>query len=520
MFGTKLILITFLFPLLALSNLMAQGMYRSTGLGLRASVWKEQDSKSTAYSLSHVSSEGAGSLYFFSRIKNRWFFETSIGGLGKSEVGGGKVESINLTPFLFGARYDILSPRYTSQYQPYFTFGAGTYWISRSFVGEGRVETGSDAKFGVFVGGGLNIILKNWFALNSDIKYHLVNLEGTSVDHYSGFELSLGCVFMWGKKQEIFRIRGTKLIVKDIYPAYYQFYNTYPLALVTIENTAGYPIEVNLRSQVTPYSAYPAESGYIKIEKGEIKDVPIIAVFEPDIFEVSTREPAILDIEIEGRAGTTYTHEITAQLMVHTRNSWNGEIDKLVYFVTSEEKEIINLSRNIANRISNKNSMTVENLLLAEAVFNELSQMNIHYQSDPNVPFYRDDRVQFALETLKLKRGDCDDLVVLYASLLESLGIKTAFIQVKDPEKSIAHLYLMVDTGISKNEASKVSVNEKRYLIRKKSSGEYFVWIPVETTLLSRGFEAAWDAGALNFLEEAQIRNGLEEGWVRIFDVD
>jgi hypothetical protein len=502
------------------SLLYSQGMIRSTGIGFRAGVWKNDASDYHSSQTGGVSSEGAGSVYFFSRLKDRWFFETSIGGVGKSEVGSGRVESIAMTPFLFGARYDFLSPKYNSQYQPYVSFGAGTYWITKSTVGGGRVETGTDAKFGAFLGTGINIILKNWFALNSDIKYHIVDLEGTAVKNYSGLELSIGFSFMWGKKSEIFRVRETKLIVEDIYPAYYQFYNTYPLAYVRIENTAGYPIEINIISNVSPYSSTAKESGFIVIEKGEVKDIPVTAIFNADIFEVASREPAVLDIQIEGRAGTIHTHEISAQLTIHTRNSWNGEMDKLVFFVTPDEQEIVTMSREIANDIASEDSLKTANFVYAKAIFEEISQMNIQYQSDPNVPFYGDDRVQFAHETLAMKRGDCDDLVVLYASLLESLGINTAFVQVKDPEKPMAHLYLMFDTGLHESKASKISSNEKRYVVKENNSGEKTIWIPIETTLISKGFEESWKFGAINYLEESELRNGIEEGWVRIFEVD
>jgi len=122
---TKLIFTIYIFLFLALSRLFAQGISRSTGLGFRANFWKHDNPVKGINQLGGVSSEGGGSLYFFSRFKHRWFLETSIGGLGRSEVGGGTVESITLTPFLFGARYDFLSPKYASQYQPYLAFGTG-----------------------------------------------------------------------------------------------------------------------------------------------------------------------------------------------------------------------------------------------------------------------------------------------------------------------------------------------------------------------------------------------------------
>jgi len=146
--------------------------------------------------------------------------------------------------------------------------------------------------------------------------------------------------------------------------------------------------------------------------------------------------------------------------------------------------------------------------------------MGLRYHSDPNIPFYKDDRVQYAHETLNLKSGDCDDLVVLYASLLESVGINTAFVEVRDSQKELAHLYLMFNTSVSPIQGHLISSNEKRYLMRDNSIGQKTIWLPIETTLINHGFEQAWKAGALEYLEDGVVRSGIAEGWVRIIDVE
>jgi len=145
--------------------------------------------------------------------------------------------------------------------------------------------------------------------------------------------------------------------------------------------------------------------------------------------------------------------------------------------------------------------------------------MGTHYRSDPNILFYQDDRVQYAMETIDQKGGDCDDLVILYASLLESLGIHTAFVEIRDPEKTIAHLYLLFATGLTAEQGHLISSNEKRFVLRDKLSGQKEIWIPVETTLIEKGFEEAWKMGATEYLKDAIIRNGLEQGWVKVIDV-
>ena len=128
-------------------------------------------------------------------------------------------------------------------------------------------------------------------------------------------------------------------------------------------------------------------------------------------------------------------------------------------------------------------------------------------------------RVQYAKETLHSKSGDCDDLVILYSSLLESVGIKTAFIEVRDPKKEIAHVYLIFESGLTINQGQFISSNEKKYIIRGKEQTKKRIWIPIETTLVGKGFTEAWNTGALTYLEEAVLRNGISEGWVKVIDI-
>ena len=104
--------------------------------------------------------------------------------------------------------------------------------------------------------------------------------------------------------------------------------------------------------------------------------------------------------------------------------------------------------------------------------------------------------------------------------MLQSLGIDIAFVQENDPEEDLAHLYLLIDTDLTPEEGSQVSSNAKRYVIREDSNGSPSIWLPLETTLLQEGFEAAWQAGALQYLQNGTIRNGIENGWLTILDVN
>ena len=65
-----------------------------------------------------------------------------------------------------------------------------------------------------------------------------------------------------------------------------------------------------------------------------------------------------------------------------------------------------------------------------------------------------------------------------------------------------------------------ISPNEKRFIIRAQNASKNTLWLPVETTLIDEGFEEAWSAAAIAYLEDGVVRNGLLEGWIKIIDIN
>ena len=517
--------ITIIFVLVGLclagiSSALAQGLPRSTGIGFRGGSWglkATDDDEANIFSLNF--SGFGGSLFFFTRFHDRMFFELSMSGVVDTRIKISNVESSNMNAVLLGMRYDLLPLSTTSVIQPYVNLGIGAYMMTRSSVGL-NINLIGDAKFSMYAGLGANLILAKWIGLNFHMNQHFVNLTTTSMENLTGSEFGMGLFFMWGKRREIFRVEEVKVIVRDIYPAYYQFYNTYPIAMVAVRNSVRYPIEVNIRSSIQGYTERETESGFRRIEPGETVDVPIHALFGSQLLNANQREPAVIDLEVEARGGAVHKQSLSAHVMVHNRNAWNGEIDKLAFFITPEDERVLEMSRTVEERMTRTGDRSVPALAITKELFNVFMSQGLRYRTDPNIPFYKDDRVQFASETMDLMTGDCDDLVVLFSSLLESVGISTAFIDVEDPAKELAHVYLMFDTGLTREDGYLVSPNEKRYVVRGDSSGRRTVWVPLETTLIHEGFDAAWQAGARTYLEEGILRHGIADGWVKIIDVD
>ena len=95
------------------------------------------------------------------------------------------------------------------------------------------------------------------------------------------------------------------------------------------------------------------------------------------------------------------------------------------------------------------------------------------------------DTIYYPAQTLKRGTGDCDDTTVLLASLLGSVGVPTQFVDAP------GHIFLIAGTGLDEVNADGLGVDSTSYVVL-----DHEVWIPIETTVMSKGFLEAWRTGA------------------------
>jgi tetratricopeptide (TPR) repeat protein len=107
-------------------------------------------------------------------------------------------------------------------------------------------------------------------------------------------------------------------------------------------------------------------------------------------------------------------------------------------------------------------------------------------------------------ETLELRAGDCEDSSVLLASCLENADIPVKLLLTSD------HVFAAFGTDLYAKDGFLVSPDRERYLIL-----DGMVWLPLETTLLSKGFLEAWDEGVRTYREIEGTGDYLEEVDVR-----
>ena len=191
----------------------------------------------------------------------------------------------------------------------------------------------------------------------------------------------------------------------------------------------------------------------------------------------------------------------------------------LRYFVTPGDPAVIRYTRDVLLRCKdslNNVSAELEPFRKATLLFDTFAGKLV-YVNDPRQSA---DYVQYPAETLRLRGGDCDDMTTCFSSLLNSIGVSTAFVDVIPPEDSSkSHIYLLFDTGLEPKYGNAISMNAKRFVIRKNQKGVETIWIPVETTVITRGFDSAWSEGAQEYYDDVEVGLGLIKGWVKIVDV-
>jgi tetratricopeptide (TPR) repeat protein len=176
--------------------------------------------------------------------------------------------------------------------------------------------------------------------------------------------------------------------------------------------------------------------------------------------------------------------------------TWDDD-RKVAAFITPSDSALRNYSSYIRQTCKDYTvSGFSPELQTAMQIYYALAELGVLYQRDPTSPFEAAqenpmivDAISLPRNTLKRATGDCDDLTVLFCSLLESVGIETAFITVP------GHIYA----------AFKTSTPSKSYKLLHPEKNMTFnidgeLWVPVEITLMGEAdFLTAWRTGVEEF---------------------
>jgi Tfp pilus assembly protein PilF len=347
-------------------------------------------------------------------------------------------------------------------------------------------------------------------SFNFSIDVHprvLFQLAMTPLTRFNGASLGIGfsASYRFGEDPD-----SPKAIVRSIhfgdfepsplFPAMQSWYEatTDALGTVTVTNTETFDlasVEISFYQKDT--MSGPTKLASIPVlEAGGSATVGVKAVFNDAVFGNEGVRPLTGELVAEylsrGRP-VRQSVPVACQLLDRHAISWS-EDEKVGAFITPQDSALRNLMGFIASEIAPDAASPgiAPKLQTAMQTWGMLKALRCVYVPDPKTPFTavqgrteEVDSVSLARETLKARGGDCDDLTVLFCSLLEAVSTPTAYVLVP------GHIFAAFDTGVPV--ASWQDVHpEKRMTFAIDGS----LWVPVEVTLLEKSdFLTAWRRG-------------------------
>ena len=285
------------------------------------------------------------------------------------------------------------------------------------------------------------------------------------------------------------------LRVEDLFASFYPTYAEDPLGTVRVANESGETVEATFRFALSGLMRHAFEEA-LTLAPRSSQEIALRAQLDPAILEEQQTRPVQAEIELEFGVGDQITAiKKKPEITLYGRGAlrWD-DVGRAAAFITTGDEQVAAFARQSLVAFEDEIKMRgrpLANLTRALVLFEALKAHGLRYLADANSPYAQAttdrsviDHIQYPAELLQSKSGDCDDLTVLYASLLENAGVPTALVDYP------GHIFLLFDTGIGRQEAYKLPMDERQYVIRGDR-----VWIPVEITQLDQPFAAAWKQG-------------------------
>ncbi len=328
--------------------------------------------------------------------------------------------------------------------------------------------------------------------------------ENVDLTDFDGLSLGIGVSiqYRFGEDPDSAAalIRSLKYVDVDmprVFAAMQSYYLKHPAGYVVIENKENRSLQ-NLDISFYQSGLMDAPTVCVQIDElkpGESRNIELLASYNNEIFSIEGVTPFTGEIiaryeyrnrPVEQRQSVSY------DLFDKSSLTWDDD-RKVATFITPADSALRNYTSFIRQAVKKETiSSFNQPLQVAIQVYRALDELGCLYQSDPVSPFtmVQDDplivdSISLSRETLERMTGDCDDLTVLYCSLLETVGIETAFITVP------GHIFPAFNTGVPIAEYRKVFPNRSMFIVVEGQ-----LWVPVEITMVgSASFSESWRKG-------------------------
>lgn len=334
----------------------------------------------------------------------------------------------------------------------------------------------------------------------------------------SGVSVYLGTTFHLGALRQRSRLQIPQIELPPVFPVFYRYYDTHPVGSLRILNDERGPIsEIQVSFFAPQYMDQPKPSEPIaELARGQEIEAPLYALFTDEIVTVTEGTKVAAQIRVQYKlAGADMQTEVGQTLEILQRNAMTWDDDrKAASFVTSNDPGVQKYAKAIAGFARAEGGQAV-GLAFRQAlgIFESLGLYGVNYVADPKTPYVERSRsdtaidtLQFPIDTLGGRAGDCDDLSILYAALLQSVAVETAFITVP------GHIFVAFALDQSLEEVKMLFVNPQDLIVR-----EGVAWVPVEVTMIPDGFLKAWQEGARQWREHSAANAAafypIREAW-------
>lgn len=304
---------------------------------------------------------------------------------------------------------------------------------------------------------------------------------------------------------------------EPVYPILAEKYEDTPFGTLTIRNGESAEIRnVEVWFSAAGYTSSPRLCGETAhLSRGEEASFPIYATFSDEVMTVTELLRTTGEVSITYELlGESQTSRAETTIAIANRNALTWQDPRiLASFVSTNDQALMDLSKFIAGVVRSESRSEVDsNLQYALALFEGIRLTGIAWSPDPQTPYSamrqapdEDDYVQYPHQTIAYGSGDSDDLAVLYAAALQSVGVPAALIPLEDEVIVAARL------GLSESEAQQFFADTDEILFADEAA-----WIPVRVSLLREGFLRAWSEGARKVRESgggAEEFFSLAEAW-------
>jgi tetratricopeptide (TPR) repeat protein len=297
----------------------------------------------------------------------------------------------------------------------------------------------------------------------------------------------------------------------EIFPSLYRNYSdirTLPVTEIVLTNNSSQSI---LPTSATVYSKdLMTEPTAVKVPEIPAQSeyrLKIPAIFSENILKINDQKNMQVEVSINFvQNGAPVNIQKIFPLTVHGRNAivWSDK-RRLASFVSPNDERLIEFNKSIDTLFRNNATYGMnKSLLKALQIYTILTESSFTYSSDPTQSYstksiHQDviDYLQFPLETMERKGGDCDDLVAVYTAILENGGISTAYIDLP------GHVMAAFDCQIKPEDVNYYGLNTSEVIVINDR-----VWIPIEVTMIGKNnFFSAWKEGARRFYAEMEAGN-------------